>query len=74
EFSLLGLISGLLAVVISEAMLYALYTRVMQLEYRGDFYLWVCVPLIGALFVGLAGCWGVRNVVNKSPLQILREL
>lgn len=74
EFSLLGLISGLLAVVISEAMLYALYTQVMQLEYSSNLYLWFCVPLIGAVFVGLAGCWGVRNVVNKSPLQVLREL
>ncbi len=74
EFSLLGLIAGLLAVVISEAIIYALYTYVMHMEYKANFYLWVCVPLTGALFVGLAGCWGVRNVVNKSPLQVLREL
>ena len=74
EFSLLGLISGLLAVVISEAVLYALYSRVMHMEYHANFYLWLYVPPIGALFVGLAGCWGVRNVVDKSPLQVLREL
>ncbi|MGZ4990877.1 MAG: ABC transporter permease [Methylobacter sp.] len=74
EFSLLGLISGLLAVIISEAMLYALYTYVMHMEYSVNFYLWIYVPVAGALFVGLAGCWGVRNVVNKSPLQVLREL
>ncbi|MEE7625361.1 FtsX-like permease family protein [Methylobacter sp. Wu8] len=74
EFSLLGLISGLLAVIISEAMLYALYTQVMHMEYRANFYLWGIAPLTGALFVGLAGCWGVRNVVNKPPLQVLRDL
>lgn len=74
EFGLLGLISGLLAVIISETMLYALYTQVMHLEYRANVYLWVVVPLTGALFVGLAGCWGVRQVLNKSPLQVLREL
>jgi len=34
EFSALGLISGLLAVVISEAIIYALYTQVMNMEYR----------------------------------------
>ncbi len=73
EFSLLGLISGLLAMVISEAMLYALYTQVMHLEYRVNFYLWGAVPLTGALFVGLAGCWGLRHVVNKAPLCVLRE-
>jgi len=74
EFSLLGLISGLLAVVISEAMLYALYTHVMHMEYRANFYLWAIVPTTGAILVGLAGCWGVRDVVNKAPLRILRAL
>ncbi len=74
EFSLLGLISGLLAVVISEAILYALYTQVMHLDYSTNVYLWGLIPLTGALFVGLAGCWGVKDVVNKSPLQVLREL
>lgn len=74
EFSLLGLISGVLAVLISEVMLYALYIYVMHMEFRINVYLWLYVPLIGALLVGLAGCWGVRSVVNKSPLQVLREL
>jgi putative ABC transport system permease protein len=74
EFSMLGLISGLLAIVISETVLYALYAHVMQLEYRSHFYLWIGVPLIGTLLVSLTGCWGVRKVINKSPLQVLREL
>ena len=74
EFSTLGLISGALAVVISEAVIYALYTQVMAMEYHPSLYLWVVLPVIGALFVGLAGCWGVRQVLNKSPLRVLREL
>ncbi len=74
EFSTLGLISGLLAVVISEAIIYALYTQVMNMEYRPSLYLWPVIPLAGALFVGMAGCWGVRDVLNKSPLRVLREL
>ena len=74
EFSALGLISGLLAVVISEAIIYALYTRVMAMEYRPSLYLWIVIPATGALFIGMAGCWGVRQVLNKSPLRVLREL
>jgi putative ABC transport system permease protein len=74
EFSMLGLISGLLAVVISEIMLYAMYTQIMQMKYSTNFYLWGVVPLTSALFVSMAGCWGVRNVANKSPLLVLREL
>ncbi len=73
EFSMLGLISGLLAVVISEAIIYALYTQVMDIEYRPSVYLWAVIPFTGALFVGMAGCWGVRHVLNKSTLRILRE-
>jgi putative ABC transport system permease protein len=61
-------------VVISEAIIYTLYTQVMAMEYHPSLYLWVVIPVIGALFVGLAGCWGVRQVLNKSPLRVLREL
>jgi putative ABC transport system permease protein len=74
EFGALGLISGFLAVVISEAMIYALYTQVMAMEYRPSWYLWALIPFTGALFVGMAGCWGVSQVLNKSPLPVLREL
>ena len=74
EFTVLGLISGLLAVIISEAIIYALYTQVMNMEYRPSLYLWAVMPFTGALFIGMAGCWGVRHVLNKSPLRVLREL
>lgn len=74
EFGTLGLISGVLAVVISEAIIYVLYTQVMAIEYHPDLYLWAVIPVTGALSVGIAGCWGVRHVLNKSPLRILREL
>ncbi len=74
EFGTLGLISGVLAVVISEAIIYVLYTQVMAIEYHLDLYLWAIIPVTGALSVGIAGCWGVRHVLNKSPLRILREL
>ncbi len=74
EFSALGLTSGFLAVVISETIIYALYTQVMNMEYRPSLYLWALIPFAGALFVGIAGCWGVRHVLNKPPLRVLREL
>ncbi|MGZ8162339.1 MAG: ABC transporter permease [Methylobacter sp.] len=74
EFGLLGLIAGVLSVLISEAIIYALYTQVIHMDYRPNFYLWGLLPITGALFVGLAGYWGVRDAVNKSPLRVLREL
>jgi len=74
EFGVLGGLSGVLAVIISEALVYALYTWVMDMAYHADFYLWLWVPLAGALSVGLAGCWGLRGVLDKAPLRVLREL
>jgi putative ABC transport system permease protein len=74
EFGVLGLMSGLLAIIISEAIRYALYTQVMHIAYQINFYLWAMIPFSGALLVGLAGYWGLKDVVNKSPLGVLSEL
>ena len=73
EFTLLGLLSGLMAAIISETMLYALYSKALNMDYRPTYYLWVALPLIGAFAVGLAGYWGVRHVVNFPPLRVLRD-
>ncbi|MDP3839083.1 MAG: FtsX-like permease family protein, partial [Methylococcales bacterium] len=74
EFSVLGLIAGLFAVLMSETIRYALYAHIMHIEYFPNLYLWVIVPISAALLVGLTGYWGLREVVNKSPLGVLREL
>lgn len=74
EFSVLGLISGILAVIIAETITYALYTRVMMIDYHPGFYLWLITPLTGACFTGLAGYLGLKDALNKSPLHVLREL
>jgi putative ABC transport system permease protein len=74
EFSVLGLIAGLFAVLMSETIRYALYAHIMHIEYFPNLYLWVIVPISVALLVGLTGYWGLREVVNKSPLRVLREL
>ena len=73
EFTVLGLVSGILAVIISETLLYALYSKALNLDYQPTGYLWINLPLIGAITVGLAGHWGVRHVVNVQPLKVLRE-
>jgi putative ABC transport system permease protein len=74
EFGVLGLISGLLSVLISEALLYCLYSNALHMDYSPTWYLWFALPLIGLLSVGLAGCWGVRHVTNTPPLQVLRDI
>lgn len=74
EFGSLGFIAGILAVVMAEAITYALYTRVMLMDYHPNAYLWFIVPTVGSLCVGLAGWLGLRDVLDKAPLKVLREL
>ena len=74
EFSVLGLMSGVLAVMISEFMLLALYTQVLHISYHPNFYLWLLVPVTNAVLISIVGCWGVRQVLNKPPLQVLRAI
>ena len=73
EFALLGLVSGVMAVMITETLLYILYAKALNMAYQPSFYLWITLPLLGALAVGITGCWGVRHVANSPPLRILRD-
>jgi putative ABC transport system permease protein len=73
EFALLGLVSGCLAAIISESLLFALYSKALNMDYRPTYYLWIALPLIGTFAVGITGFWGVRHVVNTPPLAVLRD-
>ncbi|WP_031434368.1 ABC transporter permease [Methylomarinum vadi] len=74
EFAALGLISAMLSIVMSEGLLLSLYHFVLHLDYRPDVLQWAVTLLSGGLFIALAGYWGVREVVRKSPMRIFREL
>ena len=73
EFSLLGLLSGLLAAILSETLLYALYAKALNMDYSLTAYLWIALPLTGAFSVGIAGYFAVDRVVNTAPLKVLRD-
>ena len=72
EFSLLGFISGLLAIIIAEALIFSLYYFVLQLDYHFHWLLWGLSPLAGMITVTFAGYFGVRKVIKSSPMEILR--
>lgn len=73
EFFTLGLISGVLAVILSEGLLYTLYTKALNMDYRPTSYLWFSLPIVGAFAVGITGCFGVNRVVNTPPVKVLRD-
>lgn len=74
EFLLLGGLAGMLAVWMSEAVAWILYVRIFDIPYQFHAWIWWAVPLIGAALTGLAGYWGTREVLRRSPMTVFREL
>lgn len=74
EFSILGFIAGTLAVLMAQLVIYGLYHWVLKLDFTFNLALLIIVPVVSALFIGFAGFWGTRSVVNQPPMRVLREL
>ncbi len=74
EFTVLGILAGLLAAIGTEFIAYVLYTRAFDLVYSFKWPVWLATPLAGGLLIGLAGYFGTQRVVRQSPLTVLREL
>ncbi|WP_317928673.1 ABC transporter permease [Halioxenophilus sp. WMMB6] len=74
EFSLLGFLAGLMAVIGTESILWSL--RVFVFELQGSFHwqMWIAGPLLATLFIGLLGALACRRVVVVPPALVLREL
>ncbi|MGI9303563.1 MAG: ABC transporter permease [Gammaproteobacteria bacterium] len=73
EFSLLGVLAGLLATVAASVSGYLLATQVFEITYRLNLWLWVWGLGGGALGIGLAGLAGTWRLLNQSPMLTLRH-
>lgn len=73
EFALLGFFAGLLAVLISQVLLFALYHWALNLTYSPNLSLCVLTPFSSAFLVCLAGFSCVKSVTNKPLITILKE-
>lgn len=71
EFSLLGALAGLLAIVAAELITWLLYRFALNLDWQPHYLLWLLIPATGALLIGIAGALGTRAVVNQSPMKLL---
>ncbi len=74
EFSALGFMAGILAILMAQLVIYALYHWVLKMDFTVNLVLCLAFPIVSAFFIGLAGFWGTRSVVKQSPMQVLREL
>lgn len=72
EFLAIGLLAGLLATAGATVAGYLLATRVYELEYRFNLLLTLSGPLLGMVFVGIAGLLATRSVVRTPPISVLR--
>ena len=73
EFAALGGLAGLLAAMGTECLAWVLYSKVLHLEHSVHWPVWFIVPVAGALLIGVAGYWGTRAVVERSPMLLLHN-
>jgi putative ABC transport system permease protein len=74
EFSLLGLMAGLLAAIGAEAAVALLQRFMFDLPFSWHPWLWLVGPLAGGLLVGVLGVSYSRKAVTQPPLQVLSSL
>jgi putative ABC transport system permease protein len=74
EFTTLGCLAGLLAVVGAEAAAWLLQTQALDLAYQPNPILWPAGVLVGGLTVGILGVLACRRAVQAPPLTVLRDL
>ena len=72
EFATLGLLSGTLAAFGASVAGYFLATRLFNLQYTLDPWVWIIGLVSGALLVGISGTLATRSVVNHPPVATLR--
>jgi putative ABC transport system permease protein len=73
EFTVLGLLAGLLAALGATVVGFYLAREVFNLEYSPDPWVWVVGVLGGGLLVGVAGVLAARSVVTQPPIETLRQ-
>lgn len=72
EFTTLGLLSGLLAAAGASTAAYFMATRVLELRYTFEPWVWGAGLIGGALLVAGSGWIATRSVVRQPPLTTLR--
>ncbi|MFT7287508.1 MAG: putative ABC transport system permease protein [Halieaceae bacterium] len=72
EFSALGLMSGVLAVLAAEGAFWALQTLVFQGDYHPTPWLWLPTVVLATALIATLGLWNCRRVVSVPPVVVLR--
>ncbi len=73
EFSVLGLLAGIIAVLGAEILLASLQHWVLETPIKPHVLFWFAGPLLSAVLIGGLGMLSCRSVVNTPPAIVLRE-
>ena len=72
-FAVLGMIAGALAACGATAIGWALATRIFELDFAWNGWIWVAGPSLGLASVVLNAWVGARAALGRPPLAALRE-
>lgn len=73
EFFAIGLLAGLVASAGAELARIALYWKIFDLSYTPALWIWIIVPPLMGLLIGITGHWSSRKILGQSPLIVLRD-
>lgn len=73
EFAIIGFLSGFIAIVGTEILLFSLQAFVLETPIQPHYIFWILSPLLGGIFVSLLGIACCRPIVTTPPAVVLRE-
>ena len=73
EFGVIGLLSGFVAIVSAELVVWAIQSKLFNATFIWHFELWLWLPILSGVSIGGAGYYLVRRVTTVPPLSILRH-
>ncbi|MFM1897351.1 MAG: hypothetical protein RLZZ385_2425, partial [Pseudomonadota bacterium] len=74
EFASIGFIAGIIATLGAEATLFYLQEFVFRQDFTLHYWVWLAGPLLGMTIIAVLGVNSTRQVVNVSPLNVLRRV
>ena len=73
EFGVIGVLSGFVAVLGAELVVWAVQSKLFNAPFNWHFEIWLWLPIASGLLIGSAGFYLVRRVTTTPPLSILRQ-
>jgi putative ABC transport system permease protein len=73
EYLLIGLSCGLLTCIMSESLLYLIYTNLLKLDPQLHPFLWLALPIIATILFALTGLLTRKTLSLPSSYQLLKS-